>query len=238
MYRIAICDDEKSARTKISNYLSQYSSSENAEMEILEYTSANELLGKYPENLDILFLDIYMPGIDGMDAARDIRQHDPQVCIIFITTMYQRAIEGYSVRAFGFVRKPVSYPELQHELSCALHMVDRTREQEKYVSLRCGGVTYRLPVSEISYCEVRNHSMYVCINGSVTEYRCPMNELEEQLMPYGFLRCHSSYIVNAKKIRTVAQNYLILADESQIPISQRKKKEFMNALASYIGEQM
>lgn len=238
MYRIAICDDEKSARAKIAGYLSQYSESEGAKMEVLEYASANELLGKYPEGLDILFLDILMPGIDGMDAAQNIRRRDPQVCIIFITTMYQRAIEGYAVRAFGFVRKPVNYSELHHELNCALHQIDRAREQEQFVSLRCGGITYRLPISEISYCEVRNHSMHVCINGTVTEYRCPMNELEEQLMPRGFLRCHASFIVNAKQIRTVAQTHLVLADGSQVPISQRKKKEFMSALAAYIGEQM
>lgn len=238
MVRIAVCDDEKNIRDQIKGYLVRYGAREGTELEILEYASADALLKDYPRQLDLLFLDIFMPGVDGMDAARAIRDFDPEVCIIFITTMYQRAIEGYAVRAFGFIRKPVSYAELSHELGCALRQISRSREQEQYVTLRSGGVTYRLPVSGISYCEVRNHSMFVCQDGKVTEYRCPMKELEEQLLPHGFLRCHASYLVNARKIAAVEPAEILLTDGARVPISQRKKKEFMAALSEYIGEQI
>ena len=115
MIRIAVCDDDRIVRESIVKALRRYERDNGMEFEVLEYAAADALLVSYPAELDLILLDIYMPGIDGMDAARAIRQFDQDVCIIFITTMYQRAIEGYKVRAFGFIRKPVSYEEFSHE---------------------------------------------------------------------------------------------------------------------------
>ncbi|MBQ7860388.1 MAG: response regulator transcription factor [Faecalibacterium sp.] len=238
MYRIVICDDEAVVRARLKSDLTRYAQEKGLQLELLEYASANALLQNYPAGADLLLLDIYMDGVDGMEAARSIRTFDPEVCIIFITTMYQRAIDGYAVRAFGFIKKPVSYAELCHELNCALKQIDRSRDQEQFITLRTAGAAHRLPVSCISYCEVRNHDMLICTDGDVTAYRCPMKELEEQLLPYGFLRCHASYLVNVRHIRRVEPTRIVLKDGAQVPISQRKKKEVLVALSEYIGEQI
>ena len=128
MIRIAVCDDERPVRNSIIKALERYRSETDTEMEIMEFSSADALLTSYPADVDLILLDIYMPGIDGMDAARSIREFDQEVCIIFITTMYQRAIEGYKVRAFGFIRKPVSYEEFSHEIGDAVRNILRSRE--------------------------------------------------------------------------------------------------------------
>ncbi len=152
--------------------------------------------------------------------------------------MFQRAIDGYAVRAFGFIRKPVSYQELNHELKSAFNQINRTRLQEQQITVRSSGITYRLPVSTISYCEVRNHSTFICIDGVRKEFHCSMKEIEEQLSPYSFLRCHASFLVNAKFISRIETSQLILSDGSIVPISQRRKKEFLAALSKYIGAQI
>lgn len=108
MIKIAVCDDDRTVRESIVKALRRYERENEMDFEVLEYAAADTMLISYPADLDLILLDIYMPGIDGMDAAKAIRQFDQDVCIIFITTMYQRAIEGYKVRAFGFIRKPVS----------------------------------------------------------------------------------------------------------------------------------
>ena len=113
MFRIAICDDEKSCRDVLHRTLIRYAQEKAEEFEILLFESADRLLVEYPRDLDLLFLDIAMDGVDGMAAAREIRKHDTQVCIIFITTMVQYAIDGYAVKACGFIRKPVSEAELK-----------------------------------------------------------------------------------------------------------------------------
>ena len=179
-----------------------------------------------------------MDGLDGMTAAKQIRAFDDQVFLIFITTMSHLAIEGYSVRAFGFVKKPVSYVQFRHELQCVLKQINRQKEKQHSITLKGGGNTYRIPVGEILFCEVRNHSMMVHTRDKVVEGRGQIRELEEQLMPYGFLRCHASYLVNYQGIRQIGQSELTMYDGRKVPISQRRRREFMNNLSKYIGEQI
>ncbi len=171
-----------------------------------------------------------------MSAAREIRRGDPQVCIIFITSMYQYALDGYSVKAFGFITKPVKDAELSHELTCALAMIDSTREREQFISFKSGGVLYRLPISHISYCEVKDHQLQICADGEMYSYRAQISELEARLTPLGFFRCHSSYLVNGEHIERIEQTKLTLRDGTVIPISQRRRREFMQEISRFLGD--
>ena len=238
MIRIAVCDDERPVRESIVKALGRYKDENNTEMEVLEFASADSLLTCYPDGVDLILLDIYMPGIDGMDAARAIRKFDSEVCIIFITTMYQRAIEGYKVRAFGFIRKPVSYEEFSHEISDAINNIEHNRSKDHVITVKSGSKSYRVPVSKISYCEVRGHYISMCIDGEIKEYRCPIRELEEQLGGYGFFRCHASFLVSADAIKEIRQTDILLKDGSIVPISQRKRKAFMSALSEFLGDRI
>lgn len=238
MYRIAICDDEIRVRDALLGYLDRYAAESEQIFQTIQYSSANTLLQNYPEHLDLLFLDIQMDGIDGMTAARQIRTFDEQVCLIFITTMHQYALEGYSVRAFGFVKKPVSYVEFRHELISAINQIDTLRARSNFITLKSRGQMERLPVSRILYCEVRNHSVEVHMTGETRSYRCQMKELETQLIPYGFFRCHASYLVNSAHIVRIETTGLILSDGGNIPVSQHRRKEFLSGLSKYMGERM
>jgi DNA-binding LytR/AlgR family response regulator len=152
--------------------------------------------------------------------------------------MYQRAIEGYKVRAFGFIRKPVSYEEFSHEISAAIKNIENKREKDHFITIRSSGKTFRIPVSKISYCEVRGHSMSMCVDGEIKDYRCSIRELEEELGEYGFFRCHASFLVAADSIKEIRQTEILLKDGSTIPISQRRRKAFMNALSEYLGDRI
>ena len=179
-----------------------------------------------------------MGGIDGMEAAKEIRKQDPSVCMIFITTMFQYAFEGYSVRAFGFVKKPVLYEEFSHEISCALRQIESMRTHEKYYSVKYNDTLHRLPLSKIVYCEVQNHSAFFHLEDSIVECRSQMNTLENDLNPYGFFRCHASYLVNSSWIKRIEALELELKTGETIPVSQRKKKEFLAALSLYVGDRI
>ena len=238
MIRIAICDDEKNVCDQLQGYLERYAKENNRAFEVLVYESADKLLKEYPHDVDLLLLDIYMSGVDGMSAARKIRTFDEQVYLIFITTMSHMAIEGYSVRAFGFVKKPVSYVQFSHELQCVLKQISRQKEKQRSITLKGGGSTYRIPVGDILCCEVRNHAILVYTVDQVLEGRGQIHEMEDQLMPYGFLRCHASFLVNSQSIHHIDQTELTLSNGRKVPISQRRRREFINNLAKYIGEQI
>lgn len=239
MLKILICDDEPHVRHQLHKFLTSFLEERSESAEILEFESADALLNHYPKQPDLLLLDIRMQGTDGIDAAKRIRDFDPDICIIFITTMFQRAIDGYSVRAFGFIRKPVSVHELRHEISCALTQIKRTRDSGQYFTIHNGGTLQRIAVQNLSYCEVRNHNIFLCFDDrSVVAYRGQMKDLDSQLQNYGFLRCHASFLVNSKKILTITTSDLVLKNGAQIPISQRKRKEFLENLSRYIGEQI
>lgn len=235
MFRIAICDDESYYRDQLCRVLQEYAADHGQEFEILSFESADQLLLNYPKDTDILLLDIAMSGVDGMEAARSIRKFDSTVCIIFVTTMYQYAIDGYAVKAFGFIRKPISAAELSHELTCALTMINNTRARERFITIKSGGVFHRLPISHISYCEVKNHQIDIRKDNETYQCRDSMNELVNRLSPLGFYRCHSSFLVNGEHIASIEQSQLTLKDGSVIPISQRRRKEFMQEISSFLG---
>ena len=127
MYHVAVCDDESMSRNLLCGYIDRFGAETGKALRRAVFSSANELLRDYPNGLDLLLLDIRMGGIDGMTAAKEIRAFDSQVCLIFITTEHQFALEGYSVRAFGFLKKPVGYTQFRHELTSALNHIDSLR---------------------------------------------------------------------------------------------------------------
>lgn len=235
MFRIAICDDEAHCRERLGVILRKYAADNSLDFDILYYESADALLINYPKDLDVLLLDIAMDGVDGMAAAHSIRKTDPTVCIIFVTTMYQYAIDGYAVKAFGFICKPINAAELSHELTCALTMINNTRAREQFITTKCGGVFHRLPISRISYCEVKNHQIDIHKDDEVLHCRDSMNELVSRLSPLGFFRCHNSFLVNGEHIASIEQNQLTLKDGRIIPISQRRRKEFMQEISDFLG---
>ena len=236
MYHIAICDDESGPRSALRGYTDRFAAETGKPFRCTGFSSANELLRDYPKNLDLLFMDIRMGGIDGMTAARQIRAFDSQVCLIFITTEHQYALEGYSVRAFGFLKKPVTYTQFRHELTSALHHIDFLRARDDCILLKSGGQAQRLPVFSILYCEVRNHSVEVHFQSESRSYHCQMKELEELLSPYGFFRCHASYLVNSAHIARIEADSLLLDSGNRVPVSQHRRKAFLSALSRYMGD--
>lgn len=238
MYHIALCDDEGTTRTALQGYIDRFQIQSGKPLVCSVFVSANELLRDYPKDLDLLLLDIRMGGIDGMAAAKQIRAFDSQVCLIFITTEHQYALEGYSVRAFGFLKKPVGYTQFRHELVSALNHIDSLRARDDCVLLKSAGQTERLPVSGILYCEVRNHSVEVRLQSESRSYHCQMKELEQMLSPYGFFRCHASYLVNSAYITRIEADSLLLDNGDRVPISQHRRKAFLAALSRYMGDRL
>lgn len=233
MIRISVIDDEHEEALGIQRMLRQALDARHESAEIAVYTSAQAFLQTYTSGQsDIIFLDIQMPEMDGMTCAQRIRQADPGVILIFVTSMVQYAVQGYQVEAMDYIVKPVSPNLLEHSLHRALKRLGR----KKTITIRSADGLCSMDAEELLYAEAVNHR--VILHTKAEEISCAqtLSAMEDQLKGSGFFRCHAAFLVNLKHVQHVEGNDLRLAG-ALIPISKHRRKEFLQALTAYWGSQ-
>ena len=233
MPRIAVVDDQPDMRQQLCSMIDQYSRENNCMLEVTTFSDGAQIITNYCKGFDIIFLDIEMPELGGMDAAERIRTVDPDVVLVFVTNMAQYAIKGYEVDALDYVLKPVSYFAFSQRMQRALErMKHRTR---KFISVPFQGGMRKLDISQIRYIEVVNHSLIYHLDGETLEAKGVLSELEDALTEYHFFRCNKCYLVNLEHVNGVNENCADV-DGDQIQVSRPKKKAFLDALNNYINE--
>ncbi len=233
MVRIAMAEDDLSQARRLREYLERFSAETGTELTVDEFQDGAKLLFDYRPIYDIILLDIEMPLMDGMEAAREIRKQDADAVIIFITNMAQYAIQGYKVRAQSYLLKPVSYYGLFPELREAIDTVKK-RGSKSSLLISVGGETVKIPVNEIRYIESQKHNLI--IHTTVENYvlRETMKNMCDKLEGESFALSGVSYLVNLSHVTSVGKTDALLGKEL-IPISRQKHKSFLDALAAYVG---
>ena len=234
MISIVICDDDPKMRELLVSYLKRAESDLDEQFQVFEFAFGRELLNDYPHKADILLLDIEMGELNGLDTAKRIKDSIPDICIIFITSYPQYALKSYSVHAFGFLPKPVSYKTLRNELSLAQMSLKKRSTYYIYIKDKNRGTVMQVDIKSICYFEVSDHNIYVVTEKQKLIYRDTLSSLEKELKPYGFFRCHAAYLVNHRFIASIETD-LILQNGDVIPISRAKRKEFLTELSKYVG---
>ena len=230
--RILICEDEDESRIAVCQALDRFSSENNVKFEQIIASSGESLLSKIDDRVDLLLLDIGLPRISGMDAARYLRQLGVQTPIIFITSMTQYAMAGYEVHAFGFLKKPLNYKQFEWQMRDALALLVRNRGTS--IPLQSGAKLEVINSGDVEYIEVFDHIIEL-FDKHGDRYQCSMSlsDLEEKLSEFGFFRPHKSFLVNMAYIRRFLQKEVLLESGIGIPISRYRRKEFMEAYASF-----
>lgn len=206
MTRIAIVEDEAAVREQLAGYVQRYTRQYGTQFEVTMFTDGVEILEDYRPVYDIIFLDVEMQHLDGMETARRIRELDSDVLLIFITNMAQYAIKGYAVGALDYVLKSVP--------------VD-------------GGMR-RLDDATIYYIESEGHRVHFYTEDGDFSAPGALKALEEKQAGRLFARCNSGYLVNLAQVSGVQQN-TVQVGPHELQISRPKRKAFLAALADYIG---
>lgn len=237
MLKILILEDERPQLDKLTSFLARYKE-ENPSFEyVLEcYERGLELLNAYQCDADLILLDIRVPDMLGMDVARRVRQMDEAVMIVFVTSLSQYAVEGYAVRAFDYILKPVRYASFSAKLERALRMLSHSG-QELLLELRAKAGVRRVPADSVIYVETATrHELLFHTGGETIRQWGTLSQYEEQLRRVHFARPCSSFLVNLKFVRGVKKDMVILGGtETEIPLSRSKRKDFLEALAQYKG---
>ena len=232
MTRIAIVEDEAAVREQLAGYVQRYTRQYGAQFEVTMFTDGVEILEDYRPVYDIIFLDVEMQHLDGMETARRIRELDSDVLLIFITNMAQYAIKGYAVGALDYVLKPVPYFAFSQQLQKAVNqLAKRTRH---YLAVSVDGGMRRLDAATIYYIESEGHRVHFYTEDGDFSAPGALKALEEKLTGRLFARCNSGYLVNLAQVSGVQQN-TVQVGPHELQISRPKRRAFLAALADYIG---
>lgn len=231
-WNIVICDDEQVESEKLQRYLQNLEAEQGDRFSLQIFSSGEQLLEHFPANADILLMDIGMNGISGMETVRQLRKQDINVCVIFITSLTQYAIEGYSVHAFGFLTKPFSYSHFRRAMEEALAALESTRSNILALPVE-NGIQY-IDFSQVCYVEV--YGRIICVNqtnGLSLECRMSLSNLEKSLNSKQFFRCHNNFLVNFAHVVQIESRKLTMKNGRVIPVSKHRYQELLLAIGRY-----
>ena len=174
-----------------------------------------------------------MSEMDGMAAARRIRERDDKVVIVFITAAPQYAISGYEVRALSYLLKPLPWFAFSQELKKLIDMVRRNGDDSMLIET--GNGQMRLNLADILYLESIRHTIVIHTLDGKLSINGTLKDMEAKLADHHFFRSNSCYLVNLKHVTGVADQDCIMSNGEQLRVSRPRKKAFMAALTDYMG---
>ncbi len=235
MIKIAFCDDDCSVLSDLHELLALYRAEKNKEINDFTFHSPLDLISEIERGtrFDVLFLDVLMPGENGIDVAAEIRSFDKNAKIIFLTSSSEFAVQSYTVNAFYYQLKPICAENFTRLMDGVLSQCEK--EQASSLILLCKAGITRIKPSQLEYCEVIHRTLLIHLtSGKVLECTGSLEELSRQLMPYGnFLRPHRSYLVNLEYIQNLSYRAITMSCLAEIPLPRGKYNEIKNAFLEY-----
>lgn len=232
MIRIAIVEDAAFDRQVLRDCLREYGQETGAELQITEFTGGTAFLEQYQEDLDLIFMDIMMDGLDGLTTARKLRRRDDKVLLVFVTSMLQYAVQGYSVDAMDFIVKPVTYTGLKLCMDRVVRRLNETTPVRLRFTNREG--THSVDAAEICYIESLEHKIVVHTVQGEIQSDMSLAAAEKMVKALPFFRCHVSYLVNLRYVDRVSGND-VWVNGDRLAISRYRRKDFLEAWSAWLG---
>lgn len=232
MLNFAVVEDDNGVAEQMAGHLQAYCDAHGLTAKVTHFESAFLFLEDYKPIFDIVFMDIMLPGLNGLDASKMLREVDGSVLLIFVTNMANFAIKGYEVGAFDFIVKPVVYDTLVMKMDRALKVVGERGGAE--IRLNADGEIRLVPAAAIRYVEVSRHYLVYHTDRGNFRVRGTIERAAKELAQSNFARCNISYLVNLKHVAKIRGDSVFVAGD-ELKISRARKKEFLNALTNYLG---
>lgn len=228
MIRIAVCDDEPDVTELISGMVRECI----PDCEIKEFSSGEALLTE-GGCFDILFLDIQLDGINGIQAAAKIREKDEDSIIIFITGVKEYVFDAFDVTAFHYLLKPIKKTKMQEVLDRAVKQIGRRNGEVHRLFIRMKGKSIMVNAADILFMENDMHKVIIHTAGEVITFYGVMSELEKKVGP-GFYRCHRGYLVNMAYISEYDAENIYLTTGDRVYLAKGKYQDFVKQYMRYM----
>lgn len=236
--KIAVCDDDVFALNIISDTTAKTMKEQKVNAEICTFSSAEELeTAMESEQFDLVLLDIDMPGKDGIEAGKYLREYKEETDIIYVSNREDRVFDSLKVNPFGFIRKKQFLEDVPEILS--RYLKSRSEKQEPRLVVKSKDHVVSLRLRDICYIEGQRKTQKICLvnQDEAEEIRYSMQDLEEELEGNGFLRVHKGYLVNYRHIRLFQKQDIIMDNGNQIPVSRRKLQEIKDKYIELMQEE-
>ena len=232
MIQIAVVEDSAEDFSLLKLALTDFFTQRNSQYRITHYEDAETFLHAYQSQFDLLFLDIDLPGMDGIKAAKELRKADVSVPLVFLTNLSRFAINGYEVNAADYLLKPIDAYSLALKMPKVLRMIENN--VDKAITVITKNSVHRFAVSQILYVEVAAHQLSFHTELGVYTSRGSMKEIEGILDRHHFRRCNNCYLVNLAHVTGIQDNSVLVGGQ-ELAISRPKKKYFLNELTNFLG---
>ena len=234
MLLIAIVDDDPKDASLLKGFVEEYCARNQIAAMTHHFTGGLALI-RAPETYDIIFLDIQMGRLDGLETARLLRKINRDSILVFVTNMAQFALKGYEVDALDFILKPATGDAIDDVMDKAMRRLDAGAGAA--FSLKTADGTISLPANDITYVEVFDHNLvYHTSRGDYT-VRGRLSDLTGKLDPDRFVMCNRSFIVNLRHVSNVTADHLLIGS-IRISISKSHRKELLTRFSSFLGDSL
>lgn len=235
--KIAIVEDQQIEQEKLSQYITNFCHQVGIPVDITCFNDGVHITSDYQKQFDLIYLDVEMEIMDGMTTAQKIRRLDNDVLLVFVTNHSHVAIQGYSVEAIDFLLKPLNHFVFEEHFKKILRKLSAIQEKTTlYIKNKYS--TLKIYQEDILFLESQGHQVHIhMVDGNTTIIHSTLKHLETLLESNLFVRSHSAYIVNLSQVQKVEGNTIYI-NETALPISRPRKKDFMVALTNYIGDNL
>lgn len=234
MIKIFICDDDRSSLMQAEQLIHAWAEGSGQPVTVFTFDNGDSLLARHKkEQADIILLDIMMPLLNGMEAAREIRKMDSSVKIIFLTSSPEFAVESYDVKASGYLLKPIHHNKLHAVLSDCVKVPEK---EPDHIVIKTLSGYQKIYLHSIECIEAQSRKViFYLMEGSTAEALGTFSSYAQTLpLEKGFYKCHRSYMVNLPNIDHFNSTEIITRSRIRVPVARGLGKAFKEAYFAYM----
>lgn len=233
MINVAIVEDEIEMQKVLKSYFDEFYKQFKQQFHIVCFDNPLQFLSNYNANYDLVLMDIELPHMNGIEVSHKLREIDKNVTLVFVTNMAQFAVEGYTVNAFDYIVKPVSYDDFSLKLERVIKKINNSRDDK--IKILVNYSTKIVYLSHLKYVEVIGHKLIFHTIEENYETTGTLKSLEEKLCNKGFSKCNKCYLINLRFVSAI-DGMSVICGNDNLQISYPKRKDFIRDLNNYLGD--